>query len=266
MRIIFSNILAIYRRELQAYFASPLSYVIAVVFWLLGALFVVNILFNPEAGLVPQTAALDQFGGGAPIDVAEEFIRAFLNSIGSLSLFILPILSMGLYAEERKRGTLELLATSPLTNWSVAIGKLLGVTTFYLAMLLPLMVMAAIPLNSADPPMPPQVMLLGYFGLLLMVAAVLALGMFVSSLTESTVLSAILTFALILVLWVTDLIAAATPGAVGDALQHLSMLKHFTDLSQGIVHISSLVLFASYIILGVFLTAQSVDALRYQRS
>ena len=111
---------------------------------------------------------------------------------------------MGLYAEERKRGTLELLATSPVTNWAVAVGKLLGVLTFFITLVLPLLAYQAIALSAANPPVAPAVPLLGHLGLILLAAAVLSLGMFISSLTDSTILSAILTFALVLFLWVID--------------------------------------------------------------
>jgi len=201
-----------------------------------------------------------------PIDVPYEFLQIFLRIMGSLSLFVLPALSMGLYAEERKRGTLELLATSPLTNWAVATGKLLGVLTFYITMLLPPIACQAIALSFSNPPLPPAVLLVGHGGLILLAAGVLSLGMFISSLTDSTILSAILTFALVLFLWVIDTAANAIGGPLGTALGHLSLLTHYTNLVKGIVDISSLIVFGSYIILGVFLTAQSIDALRYQRT
>ena len=90
--------------------------------------------------------------------------------------------------------------------------------------------------------------------------------MFISSLTESAILAAILTFALILFRWVIDLIAKGIGGVVGEALGHLSLLENYNNLVQGVLDTSSLILFASYIILGLFLTAQSIDALRFQRS
>ncbi|NJK75890.1 MAG: ABC transporter permease subunit [Richelia sp. CSU_2_1] len=266
MLIMISNIIAIYRKELQSYFASPLAYAIAAVFWLITGYFLIAILLSPE-GLIPQVSQRDQMGiTDPPIDVPYLFIQGFLGFMGSFSLFILPALSMGLYAEERKRGTLELLATSPLTNWAVATGKLLGVLTFYITMLVPPIFCQAIVLNFSNPPLPPAVLLVGHGGLILLAAGVLSLGMFISSLTDSTILSAILTFALVLFLWVIDAAANAVGGPAGTALGHLSLLTNYTNLVKGIVDISSLTLFGSYIILGVFLTAQSIDALRYQRS
>ncbi|XGB42546.1 MAG: ABC transporter permease [Nodosilinea sp. LVE1205-7] len=153
MTMIYRTILAIFRRELQSYLASPLSYLVAGFFWLLGGVFLVTMLLGSE-GIIAQVAQADQVApmGMPPLDVAYEFIKAYVGLLGSLSLFILPILSMGLYAEERKRGTLELLATSPLPNWAVALGKLLAVVSFYIGLVLPLMVGQAIALATASPP------------------------------------------------------------------------------------------------------------------
>jgi ABC-2 type transport system permease protein len=266
MGVIVSNIIAIYRRELQSYFASPFAYIIAAVFWLLSGFFFVAILLGPE-GLLAQVAVRDQMGvTEPPIDIPYQFLNLFLGVLGSLTLFVLPMLSMGLYTEERKRGTLELLATSPITNWAVALGKLLGVITFFIAMVLPLMVYESIALSAANPPVQPTVMILGHFALILLGAAILSLGMFISSLTDSTILAAILTFALILLLWVIDLVATNLGGGIGDALSHLSLVKNYTNLTQGIFDSSSIIVFISYIILGLFLTAQSIEAFRFQRS
>lgn len=265
MKTVFSNVMAIYRRELQSYFSSPFAYVIAGVFWLLSGFFFIAILFGPD-GLIAQVANRDAQGITEPVDVPYQFLSVYLGVLGSLSLFILPMLSMGLYAEERKRGTLELLATSPITNWAVALGKLLGVLTFFLTLILPLLVYQAIALSASDPPIQPTVLLLGHIGLILLAAAVLSLGMFISSLTDSTILAAILTFALILFLWVVDLVATGIGGGLGAALGHFSLVKNYTNLVQGILDPSSIVVFVTYIILGLFLTAQAIEAFRFQRS
>ncbi|MGL5081045.1 MAG: ABC transporter permease [Microcoleaceae cyanobacterium] len=267
MLVIFNNILAIYRREFQSYFGSPLAYVIAGVFWLLMGYFLIAILLGPQ-GLIQQVAYLDQIGAtqDSPVDLPYQFLQTFLQVMGSMSLFILPMLSMGLYTEERKRGTLELLATSPITNWAVAIGKLGGVLTFFFTMMFPLFVFEGIALSGAEPPMSPAIFLVAHGGLVLLAAGVLSLGMFISSLTNSTILAAILTFALVLFLWVIDLIGGSIGGGIGNAFTHLSLISNYSKLVRGTLDTGSLVLFASYIVLGVFLTAQSIDALRFQRS
>ena len=116
MQIILANIIAIYRKELQSYFASPFAYAIAGVFWLIAGSFFMTILLQEinQAALVDQ-----QYGATAPpFDVAYRVLQGFMSVMGSFSLFVLPMLSMGLYAEERKRGTLELLATFSGSPWS----------------------------------------------------------------------------------------------------------------------------------------------------
>jgi len=266
MIIVMGNIIAIYRKELQSYFASPLAYVIAGVFWLLSGYFFTAILMGPD-GLIAQLAVRDQMGiTQPPVDLPYQFLNVYLGILGSLALFLLPMLSMGLYADERKRGTLELLATSPITNWAVAGGKLMGVLTFFITMVVPLIGYEAIALNASNPPFQPTILLLGHSGLILLAAAVLSLGMFVSSLTDSTILAAILTFALVLFLWLIDAVANVVQGPVGAILGQLSLLKHYTTLTQGIIDTGSLAMFASYIVLGLFLTAQSIEAFRFQRS
>ncbi|BAY33112.1 putative ABC-2 type transport system permease protein [Tolypothrix tenuis PCC 7101] len=269
MGIVLSNIIAIYRRELQSYFVSPLAYVIAGIFWFISGLFLVMILLGP-GGILPTITALDLQGQQLgvpvpPIDVPYEFVRAFLDRMGWLLLFVLPILSMGLYAEERKRGTLELLATSPVTNWAVAVGKLLGVLTFFITMVVPLLALEAFVIQQSNPPMAPTMLLFGHLGLILLAAAILSLGMFISSLTDSTILSAVFTFAVILLLLFVDLLAKTVPGPIGEALSYISLLKHFNTFIEGIFDTSALLLFLSYIFLGIFLTSQSIDALRFQR-
>jgi len=261
--ITLANIIAVFRKELQFYFASPLAYLVAGVFWLLSGFFFVTIL---NSNIEDVRLSEHQGFPLPPIDVAYLFLLQFLSVMGLVALFVLPVLSMGLYADERRNGTLELLATSPVTNWVVATGKLLGVVTFFTAMVAPLLLCEAIAFSAANPPVPPAVPLLGHLGLILMAASILSLGMFISSLTDSSLLAALMTFALVVLLWTGDLLADRLDQPFGGILAHLSLIRHYNNLVQGILDTSSLLLFASYIILGLFLTAQSIEALRFQRS
>ncbi|MEM7770876.1 MAG: ABC transporter permease [Cyanobacteria bacterium P01_E01_bin.6] len=262
MRIILSSLIAIYRKELQSYFASPFAYVIAGVFWLLSGVLFLMVLQDS----IVQAASSDQFGFSSPIDVPYNVMLGFSGWVSIISFFLLPMLSMGLYAEERKRGTLELLATSPVTNWAVALGKLLGVLTFFITMLIPLIIYEAFALGTADPPIQPSVLVLGHVGLILMAGAILSIGMFISSLTDSSILAAILTFVVMTFLLIMDGISDAFGGPIGDALGHLSLLRHYGNLAQGVLDSSSIILFFSYMVLGLFLTAQAIEAFRFQRS
>ena len=259
------NTIAILRKELLNYFASPTSYLVTAAFWLLTGFFFTQIL----ADTIEVSARADflaaQFGQFQEFDAAGQFLQRFLSSVVLIFLFVLPMLTMGLYADERRRGTMELLATSPLTTWSVAIGKWLAALLFCIAMVLPLMVFEAIALDSTNPPANYAVWIVAHIGLFMMASAILSLGMFVSSLTENTVFAAIGTFGLVLLLWVIDALAGEGTSWFAAALRHLSLLRHFELWLQGSVSLGSVVLFISLTVFGLILTVQSVEALRWQQ-
>ena len=261
--MILTNLYAIFRKEFQSYFASPFAYIIAAVFWLIGGFF-----FSAILEVILHTLSFFVLSGhlSVPVDVAGQFIDSFFAVIISLLLVLLPALSMGLYSEERKRGTLELLATSPVTNWVVAVGKLLGVLAFFIVLMMPFWIYEIIIFSNASPPINLNIILLSHGALILVATAILSLGMFISSLTDSVILAYILTFILILFLWIMDAIAANIQEPFKSILSYLSLFDRYTDLVSGVLDISSIVLFTSYILLGIFLTAQSIEALRYQRS
>ena len=253
--------MAIAQKELQGYFASPLAYIVAAVFWFISGWFFVEILIG-EQGIIQQVSINEQMGvARGSIDVATEVLNSFLAILGTLSLLLIPILSMSLYAEEKKQGTLELLATSPITNWVVASGKLIAVTMLFIFMLLPSLIYEAIAFSTAEPALPAAVPLLAHLGLVFFAAALLSWGMFISSLVNSTILAATLTFGWILLLWIIDLIANNFENQLG-ILQHISILESYKSFVVGVVRISDLVLFGSYIFLGLYLTAQSVQLYR----
>ena len=263
--MVLQNIVAIFQKEFQSYFKSPLAYIVAGIFWLIAGILMVNILLG-EQGIIQEVAYSEQLGIPLePIDVPYIFLTTFFSVLGSLCLFILPILSMGLYTEERKAGTLELLATSPISNWVIALGKLLGVVAFFMFLIMPFLLYEAIIFSASNPAMPFAVTLSAHLGLILLATALLSWGMFISSLTDSNIISAILTFALILFLWIIDIIANNIDGAIGELLQQLSLIESYNNLINGIWAINNIVLLLSYIFLGIFFTAQSVEMLRHQQ-
>jgi ABC-2 type transport system permease protein len=261
--MILSNLTAIVRKEFQSYFYTPFAYIIAAFFWLISGFFFNSILdqLTQNISFLEQS---EQIYGS--VDVASQFLEAFSGVIISLFLVLLPALSMGLYSEERKRGTLELLATSPVTNWVVAFGKLLGVISLLIVLMVPIWIWETIVFSAANPPVSLQIILLNYLSLFLISTAILSLGMFVSSLTDSSILAYILTFILILFLWIIDLVANSIIEPLSSILSHLSLFDSYSNLVKGVLEPSSLVLFASYILIGIFLTAQSIEILRFQRS
>src|SRR5436190_17449818 len=129
------NILAIVERELRAYFISPIAYVILTIFVFLSGLFFRSILAQVlQMGLMSQLQA--QQMGPRPMDMPGMITRGFLSTMSVILLFIMPMLTMGLFSEEKKRGTIELLLTSPVTDLQVVLGKVLAAVAFFLILLL----------------------------------------------------------------------------------------------------------------------------------
>ena len=140
------------------------------------------------------------------------------------------------------------------------------VLAFFIVLMMPFWIYEIIIFSNASPPINLNIILLSHGALILVATAILSLGMFISSLTDSGILAYILTFILILFLWIMDAIAANLQEPFKSILSYLSLFDRYTDLASGVLDISSIVLFTSYILLGIFLTAQSIEALRYQRS
>ena len=261
----FSNVIAIIQKELQSYFAFPLAYATAAIFWFVSGFFFIEILIG-DRGIVQQIALQQQMGIElGSIDVATEFLNSYLAILGTLSLAIVPIFSMGLYTEERKQGTMELLATSPISNWVVALGKLIAVVMLFIFMLMPSLLAEAIAFSAADPPLPPSLPFVAHLGLLLTIAGLLSIGMFISSLTSSNILAAILTFSIIIFFWLVDLIINNFDSWIGNILQYISPLESYNNLVRGVINFSDLILLFSYIFLGLFLTVQAVELYRLNR-
>jgi ABC-2 type transport system permease protein len=256
---------AIYRKEMGHYFVSPLAYVIVGVFLLLTAFFFFYFLnaVNDQAMRMDMQGM--QFGAPPQIDVPAEVMRAFFGLLSSLILFLTPILTMGVYAEERRRGTMELLMTSPVTELEIVLGKFLASLTLFVIMLLPTAAGLVYLFLHSDPAAPWRMLLGGYLGVLLLGGGLLALGHFISSLTESQIIAAVLTFAAFLFVWVLD-IGSSAAGGVGDVLSYLSVIRHYDEFIRGVIDTSSLVYFVSFLFLFVFLTIRSVDSMRWRRA
>jgi len=257
---------AVYRKEMGHYFVSPVAYIIVAVFLILTAYF-----FNRLTVLIIQEsfqASIEeaQFGGGQAFDVPSLVMRNFFGVLSTLLLFLTPMLTMSVYAEERRRGTMELLMTSPVTDLEIVLGKFFASLTLLVIMLLPTAIGFAYMLRHAEPTAPWRVLGSEYLGVLLLGAALLALGSFFSSLTESQLIAAMLSFGAILLLWVLDFGSQAGSSAWASGLEYLSVFRHYDDFTRGVIDTSNVIFYLSFIFLGVFLTIRSVDSMRWRRA
>ena len=251
------NIIAIADKELRAYFASPIAYIIIGLFALLFGWFFYMFL----TVFIRQSEQMMQFGGGGA-NINQQMIRGVLQNAAVIILFVMPIITMRTYAEEKRSGTIELLLTSPVTDFQIIIGKFLGALGLYGAMLLVTVVYMAILFIYGNPEWRPVVA--GYLGLLLMGGCFIAVGLLISSLTKNQIVAAVLTFAVFLMLWVINWIGDSSGPTTQAIVSYLSITEHFDDFARGVIDTKHVVYYLSFITFGLFLTAKSVDSERWR--
>jgi ABC-2 type transport system permease protein len=251
------SLYAVYRKEMGHYFVSPVAYVVVAMFLFVSAYF-----FN----LYVREIVEQSFGMPSDFDAPAQMLRAFLGLLALLALFLMPMVTMGLFAEERKRGTMELLMTSPIGETDIVLGKFLASLTLFVVMLVPTAAFMAYIWFHTDPAAPIRIVLSGYLGILLFGGCLLALGSFISSLTENQLIAGALTFGLFLLLWAIDFGSRGAESALGQTVQYLSVINHYEDFTRGIIDTSGLVYYLSFIGFFIFLTVRSIDSLRWRRA
>ena len=256
------NIFAIVERELRAYFSSPIAYVVLTIFVFLSGIFFRSILAQVmQMALVSQMQA--QQLGPRPMDMPGMITRGFLSTMSVILLFIMPMLTMGLFSEEKKRGTIELLLTAPITDLQVVLGKFFAAATFYIILLLSTWIPTGVLYLYGSPASGP--ILTAYLGLLLYGLTIIAIGLFISTLTENQIIAAVLSFGTIMVLWLVDVVAqnAESPTSKG-ILSYLSILSHLDDFMKGVLATSHIIFYLSLMLVALFLTYRSIDSLRWR--
>src|SRR5688572_15313395 len=252
------NILAIAGKELRSYFASPMAYIIIGLFALLFGVF-----FNAFLqAFLDESQRSAMMGGGGALNVNDRMIRGVLLNAAIIILFVMPMITMRTYAEEKRSGTIELLLTSPLTDVQIILGKFIGAMGLFAAMLLVTMIDIAILFRLGNPEWKP--IATGYLGLLLMGGCFVSVGLLISSLTKNQIVAGFMTFAVFLLLWVINWFGEGA-GPTGRAvLSFLSITEHLDDFTRGIIDTKHIVYYLSFITFGLFLTAKSVDSERWR--
>lgn len=227
-------------RELKSYFCSWMAYLVIGGFLAIsGFIFFVIVTGNHQASM-----------------------RWSFHNMAVTLLFVCPILTMRLLAEERRSGTLEVLLTSPVTDAQVVLGKFLGAVG-----LLAVLVAATIhfPLILAQFGSPdPGPLFTGYLGLLLVGASFMAVGVLASSLTESQVVAGFLSFGGLLALWIIGWAASQPGSAIGHVLEQLSLLNHFDDLAKGVVDSKDIVFYLSFMAVCLFGAVRALESRKWR--
>jgi ABC-2 type transport system permease protein len=250
---------AMIAKELRSYFVSPVVYVVGAVFLLIvGLLAYLYIVF---AGA--QAIQLLQMQGQAAINLNDLVFRNLFSSIRFVLLIILPILTMRLFAEERKLRTFEFLMTSPIGLNEIVAGKFMSVFLVFLGLLgLTGLIPLVLSLFSDFDWYP---VMTGYLGLTLLGALFLSVGVLASALTENQIVAAFVSFGLLLLLWLmAGLGSLLGDTAAGQAISYLSFMEHYDHLVRGLVDTKDLVYFFSALVLMLFLTHRVADSARWQ--
>jgi gliding motility-associated transport system permease protein len=252
------NVLAITQREIKAYFASPIAFILIGFFALLFGYFYYALLSFFER----QSMQMGMGGGPQTMNVNQMLISPLLVNATVILLFVFPLITMRTYSEEKRSGTIELLLTSPLTDLQIILGKFLGAMALYAAMLVVTFIHVGLLFLYGTPEWKP--VLTGYLGLLLMGGCFLSVGLLISSLTKNQIVAAMATFGVFLMLWVINWIGSFVGPTTQAVLQHLSITEHFDDFAKGIIDTKHLVYYFSFIAFGLFLTMKSVDSERWR--
>jgi ABC-2 type transport system permease protein len=234
------NMVVIARKELHAYFASPIAYVVIAAFLaIMGFFFSLIVYYTREASL-----------------------RGVFANMAVTLLFVTPALTMRLLAEEQRSGTIELLLTLPVRDWEVVLGKFLAGLGVYGVMLALTVYYPLLMISLGNPDR--GAIIGGYVGLALLGATFLSIGLFTSSLSRNQVVAALLAFGAMLILWLVDVAGSLFGPPVGDVVAYLSMSAHYFDFLRGIVDTKDVIFYLSATAGFLFLSVQMLQLRRWR--
>jgi ABC-2 type transport system permease protein len=252
------NVLIICGKEIKSYFASPIAYLLMTIFAVIFGYF----FFSATAYFVQASMQMQMQGQSQPMNVNDFIIGPLLGNASVVGLFLIPMISMRLFAEEKKQGTIELLMTSPIHDWQIILGKWLGAMIMYSCVIGVSALNVALLFAYGKPDWRP--VLVGYLGLLLQGGCLLAIGTFISTTTSNQIVAGGATFAVCLLLWVLDWVSSYEQAAWAKVIAYCSVLTHFEPFSKGVIDSKDVVFYLSVIFFGLFLSQRSLESLRWR--
>ena len=262
------HVFAIASRELQSLFVSPVAYSVMTLFAVLAGFFFLSGVLQFQEYVIRLQAfqMTEQLG---ELNLNDHVIAPFLHVMSVVMLFLIPGITMGLFASEKSNGTQELLLTSPITISELVLGKFLAAAAFVTLLVALLAVFPALLFLFGDPEIGKT--LAGLGALLLVGLVYAAIGAFASSVTQSQLIAFFLAFVLLLVLWMLGFLAdlGAAGGAtsneqVGDLLRYLSTADHFEGIVMGLVDTKDLAYFGLVVVAFLALTKAAVESVRWR--
>ena len=259
------NVFAIVGKEWRHYFGTPVAWVALFVWTMLfGIFYYFAFTFFLEQSMRVAQQGMEMGGGGMKLSLNEYLIRPLFQNMAVVALFIAPMLTMRLFAEEKRQGTIELLATSPVSDLHVVMGKFLAAAGLYALMILAGLVNVALIWTYASSTPEWKPILTGALGLFLLGCCFLAMGTFVSTLTRNQIVAGILSFCLFLGMWTLGWAEDPMGGPVTKVVAYLGVTTHLEDLVKGVVDLKDVVFYLSVVIFGLFLAHQSVQSQRWR--
>jgi len=243
---------------MRSYFVSPVAYVLIVICALFFGFFFWSLLqaylqFSMEAQMR---------GEMFPMNMPEEIARRLFGNVPVTGLFIIPLITMRLFAEEKRTGTIELLTTSPIRDGEVILGKWLAATTMYSCLLLMSALNIGFLFLYSRPDWKP--LLVTYLGLFLQAAGLLAIGTFISTLTKNQIIAGALTFCANLLIFVCGWVGEYNSETWARVLAYLSVSTHMESFTRGTLDSKDAIYYLTLILVGLFLTARSLESLRWR--
>jgi len=252
-----SNAWIICRKELRSYFASPIAYAVIALF----ALIFGYVFFSELRGFMNYIFRSQMMGGAQPVNVNEP-IRGLLGFAGTLSLFLVPLIAMRLVAEEKRSGTIELLFTSPISDFSIVLGKWLGAMFLYLSVLGVSALNIALLFAWGKPDWKP--VLIAYLGLLLQGGCILAIGTLVSACTKSQIVAGGAAFFISLGFYLLSWSTEFDSTTFSKVLNYISLIPHMENFSKGLLSVKDVVFYLSFIFFALFLTLRQFESVRWR--
>jgi ABC-2 type transport system permease protein len=254
-----TNVLIICGKELRSYFVSPIAYLLLTMFAVVSAFFFWIFL----RGFVEYGMEMQMRGEMFPMNINEQIVRPLLSNAAVIGgLFFIPMITMRLFAEEKRTGTIELLATSPIRDAEIILGKWLAAMALYASMLLFTALNFVFLFKYGNPDWKP--LAIGYLGLFLQAGALLAIGTFISSLTKNQIVAGAVTFAICILLWVMSSVSEFETATWAQVLSYLSVNSHFESFERGVIDSKDAVFYVTLTFLGLFFTARSMESLRWR--
>ena len=257
------KIVAIFERELKSYFVSPIAYVVIALFIALSGIFFYLMLSTFVQRCYEVDLYAQQWSQAAPVMNLHEWItRPFFNNMTLFTLMILPLMTMKLFSEEKKNGTIELLLTSPLSSLQIILGKYFAVLFIYLIML-GLTFFYMLFLFAYGNPETGQI-LSGYLGMLLIGSSYLGLGLVFSTFTDNQIIAAVSTIVVILIFWSIGWIGSYLNPDLGKILNHFSLIDNFDDFARGVIELKNIIFYLSFVFMTLFLSYVSIESARWR--